>query len=110
MAVQAIDPEMYQWTRAIIVDVKNNEVRLTWPGYDKSYDCWVKLDQVRLPVEKRAMMSRNAINRENFPIRKDPRYLFNGDKIIDNGRKNQYIVGINDPFKAEVGNIVTILY
>ena len=50
--------------------IKNNEVRLTWPGYDKSYDCLVKLDQVR--------------------------YLFNRDKIIDNGRKNQYIVGIND--------------
>ena len=100
-----MDPETNIWTLANIQDknIEEKKVLLSWPGYSRSYDCWVDKDNVRSLLEKRPLISRDAIKSFNFPTRKIPSNLREGDRIVDTGRTNKELVVFhNDPFKAEV--------
>ena len=72
---------------------------MTWPGYPKTYDCWVPLNTIKAIVEKRSLTSRNAIKKENFPTRKDPKNLQIDDMILDISRNIEAKVATNDPFR-----------
>ena len=87
---------------ATVTDTNEDSVKVTWPGYPKQYDCWILKDSVRLPVEKRPMITRNAISKSSFPRKGDPKYLEKDDKIYDTVRHLTLTVAINDPFKCEV--------
>ena len=105
MKVQALDPETKHWLFATIIDLTSDQCEVSWVGYPKTYNCWLPLEEVRSPILKRTMLSRNAIMKENFKICKDPKYLDKDDVVFDTGRKMKFIVATNDQFKSEV-NIV----
>ena len=104
MVIHAIDPETKHWICAKILEIDNhtNEVKVTWPGYGKSYDCWVSFKCIRHPVEIRSLLNRNSIQKENFPNRKAPKNLLEGDSVYDKGRNKKFVVNVNDLFKAQV--------
>jgi len=94
MWVQAVDPVTGIWTKAVITTVQNEEVKITWPGFDSIYDCWFKKTDLRLPQEKRSLSKRH--------IGETCRDLCRGNVIKDIGRGKTFIVQVNDPFKGEV--------
>ena len=102
MKVQALDPETKTWLLATILEVAENQSKLTWSGFSRQYDCWISHDEIRTPVIKRALLSRNAINISDFPNRGEPKYLEKDDQIYDTLRKTIYTVATNDPFEAKV--------
>ena len=104
MKVQALDPETKHWLFATITDIDTGKYKVSWTGYSKIYDCWLEEEELRLPVLKRAMLSRNAIVKENFLIREDPKNLEKDDVVYDTVRKMKFVVATNDPFKSEVGS------
>ncbi len=77
MTVQGLDPETKHWLVAVVIDTKKNSCKVTWPGYAKAYSCWLELEDMRLPVPKRALLNKNAIanSKTNFPKRGDPKDL-----------------------------------
>ena len=102
MTVHAFDYETKNWLRAKIIDFDEKRAKVTWTIYDNSYDCWIDRVHLRKPVELRSLVKRNSINKCEFPIRSDPKFLQGGDEIFDKGRNKEYVVAINDKFKAEV--------
>ena len=102
MKVQALDPETKHWLFATITDMRNHQGKVSWVGYPRTYDCWLEWEYIRLPVLKRLMLSRNAIIKENFKIRQDPKYFEKDDVVFDTGRKMKFVVATNDPFKSEI--------
>lgn len=101
MKVQALDPETKHWLFASILDL-GEEIKVTWSGYSRDYDCLLPRSYVRQPVKKRPLLTRNAISKKDFPSRGDPKYLERGDRVWDTSRKHKFIVEINDPFEAQV--------
>ena len=102
MKVQALDPETKQWLFATITDMTDSTCKVSWVGYPKTYDCWLGLEEVRLPILKRAMILRNAILKQNFKNREDPKNLEKDDVVYDTGRKMKFVVATNDQFRSEV--------
>jgi hypothetical protein len=97
-----LDPETKHWLYVNIIEVNVDSYRVSWKGYPKSDDCWLKKQYVREPVLTRPFSSRNAIKKENFPVRKEPKYLQRGDQIHDIQRKITDRVATNDPFQRQV--------
>ena len=56
--------------------------------------------EIRQPVVKRTLVTRNAINKDNFPTRKEPKYLQLGDTVYDTIRKTKFLVPTNDQFEG----------
>lgn len=104
-SVQALDPETRHWLNAVVVENSGERLKVTWTGYAKSYDCWLDTNNVRMPILKRSLVSRNAINSKNFPLYKHPKYLQMGHIIFDRVRKTKFIVDVNDEFNAKVNRI-----
>ena len=100
--VQAFDPETKHWLFATILEIENGRCKVSWTGYPKTYDCWVEWEEFRFPILKRAMLSRNAISKDNFKNRQDPKNLEKDDVIYDTVRKMKFVVATNDSFKSEV--------
>ena len=63
---------------------------------------WMDVSNVRPAELKRGMLERNKIRKENFPVRKHPMNLEGGDTVFDQARNEDFVVEINDPFRAEV--------
>ena len=91
MKVQALDPETKHWLFATILEIENGRCKVSWTGYPKTYDCWVEWEEFRLPILKRAMLSRNAISKDNFKNRQDPKNLEKDDVIYDTVRKSLWL-------------------
>ena len=100
--VQALDPETKCWLLAQIVEKKENEMKVTWPGYPKIYDCWLQNQFIRKTLQTRTSGTRNTIKKENFPDRHHPKFLQPVDFIINLECDEKSIVATNDPFKCEV--------
>ena len=79
------------WTKAIVTTVENDSVKITWPGFDAMYDCWVKNSELRLPQERRSLSKRH--------IGENCRGFCRGNFIKDLGRGKTFIVQVNDPLK-----------
>jgi len=102
MKVQAVDPETKHWLRAKVIEVGIEKTKLTWDGYSNVYDSWISNEFIRLPLTKRPLLRRNAIQKVNFPVRGDPKNLQYGDQIYDTVRKAKFCVETNDPFDSKV--------
>ena len=101
--VQALDPETNHWLLAQVAEIEETRIKIKWPSYDKSYDCWLGREQVRQIIPTRTFSKRNAIRKVNFIERDHPKFLQSGDEIIDINSSNQTSrVSTNDPFKCEV--------
>ena len=108
--VQALDPETKIWTLATVLEATPEKYKLTWPGFSKEYNCWVEHHDVRFPLDKRPLLSRNAISKNNFPTREDPKRLEIDDEIIDTRNNRKLVIATNDPFDYKVIFIECVHY
>ena len=102
MKVQGIDPDTKHWIHGKVIEEGTDQTRVSWDGYTKEFDCWLDNKLIRLPLTKRFLLQRNAIQKANFPVRGDPKRLRTGDQIIDTIRKEKFRVDVNDPFESKV--------
>lgn len=100
--IHAFDHVTKNWLRAKVIDLDGNKAKVTWAIYDRTYDCWIEQNDIRLPITTRSLVKRNAINKNEFPLRKEPKFIQGGDAIYDKGRNLEFVVEMNDKFKAEV--------
>ena len=101
--VQALCPETKHWIHGTIVESNKKKSKVSWLGYDKESNCWVQNENIRVPVNKRTLLMRNAIKKSNFPNRGDPKRLELGDEVCQvDDRESKEVVAINDPFNAKV--------
>ena len=100
--IQAVDPIFKQWLNGTINKIENKQAYVKWTGYPQEYDMWLPIEKIRRSEPKRCMLQRNKIKKENFPVRNHPGYLQGGDTVLDIARQEEFVVDINDPFRAEV--------
>ena len=99
-----------QWLAATVVDINEDKVKVNWNGYTQKFDSWIKIANVRMPVQKRILLKRDSIQKSNFPVCNSPEFLQHGDMIFDTARNESFIVEINDPFHKEVYFLSCLLY
>ena len=102
--IQALDEKTGVWCKAKVIEVDspNEKVMISWVGFPKTYDCWVSVSILRVPVVERNM-PRNWLKAGTFPTVDHPKYLERDDEVWDSSRNLCVEVDTNDPFN----NVIT---
>lgn len=103
-----------QWLNGTLNDVDDQmgRVQVRWAGYNKSFDLWLDVSEVRTPEDERPLDRRNPVSRSNFPKRHHPKHLQKDDRVCarldDPNCSEVETVAKNDCFRGEVRSFVGV--